>query len=78
MESRSRSWGGLVVTEALRGHGIGSLLVSEAEKWASERGITTLRIRTRTTRSDARLFYEDLEFRLTKTQVVYERQLGED
>jgi len=49
----------------------------EAEKWASERDITTLRIRTRTTRSDARLFYEDLEFRLTKTQVVYERQLSE-
>ena len=70
--------GGLVVTEALRGHGIGSLLVSEAEKWASEHDITTLRIRTRTTRSDARLFYEELEFRLTKAQVVYERQLSED
>lgn len=70
--------GGLVVTESLRGHGIGSLLVAEAEKWTSERGLTTLRIRTRTTRNDARLFYEDLGFLLTKTQVVFERQLGED
>lgn len=67
--------GGLVVTETLRGHGIGSRLVAEAERWASERGIGTLRIRTRTTRNDARLFYEDLGFFLTKTQVVFERQL---
>jgi len=69
--------GGLVVTEALRGHGIGSRLVAEAEEWASERGLTTLRIRTRTTRDDARLFYEELGFLLTKTQVVFERQLGD-
>lgn len=68
--------GGLVVTESLRGHGIGSRLVAEAEGWASARGLKTLRIRTRTTRSDARLFYEELDFRLTKTQVVFERQLG--
>jgi predicted N-acetyltransferase YhbS len=67
--------GGLVVTESLRGQRIGSRLVAEAERWASARGLSTLRIRTRTTRSDARLFYEELEFRLTKTQVVFERQL---
>lgn len=67
--------GGLVVTEALRGHGIGSRLVAEAERWASNRELATLRIRTRTTRNDARLFYEDLGFFLTKTQVVFERQL---
>lgn len=69
--------GGLVVTEGLRGRGIGSRLVAEAEEWASKREIATLRIRTRTTRNDARLFYEDLEFVLTKTQVVFERQLLE-
>ena len=67
-----------MVTEALRGHGIGSRLVAEAERWAAEREISTLRIRTRTTRNDARLFYEDLGFVLTKTQVVFERQLLED
>lgn len=70
--------GGLVVTEALRGHGIGSQLVAEAERWAADREIATLRIRTRTTRSDTRSFYEDLGFVLTKTQVVFERQLLED
>ncbi|MDP2471126.1 MAG: GNAT family N-acetyltransferase [Candidatus Palauibacterales bacterium] len=70
--------GGLVVTEGLRGHGIGSRLVAEAESWALGQGIATLRIRTRTTRNDARLFYEDLGFVLTKTQVVFERQLLED
>jgi GNAT superfamily N-acetyltransferase len=70
--------GGLVVTESLRGQGIGSRLVAEAEEWASKREIATLRIRTRTTRNDARLFYEDLGFVLTKTQVVFERQLLED
>ncbi len=70
--------GGLVVTETLRGHGIGSRLVAEAEDWAAEREIATLRIRTRTTRNDARLFYEDLDFVLTKTQVVFERQLLDD
>jgi GNAT superfamily N-acetyltransferase len=66
--------GGLVVTEALRGQGIGSQLVVAAERWTAEREIATLRIRTRTTRNDARLFYEDLGFVLTKTQVVFERQ----
>ena len=70
--------GGLVVTETQRGHGIGSRLVAEAEDWAAEREIATLRIRTRTTRNDARLFYEDLDFVLTKTQVVFERQLLDD
>ncbi|MBT8478153.1 MAG: GNAT family N-acetyltransferase [Gemmatimonadetes bacterium] len=70
--------GGLVVTESLRGHGIGSRMVAVAEEWAAEREIATLRIRTRTTRNDARLFYEDLGFVLTKTQVVFERQLIED
>ena len=70
--------GGLVVTESLRGHGIGRRLVSEAEEWAVQREIATLRIRTRTTRNDARLFYEDLDFVLTKTQVVFERQLLDD
>lgn len=68
--------GGLVVTEPLRGRGIGRRLVAEAERWAAARELHTLRIRTRTTRSDARLFYEDLDFTLTKTQVVFERQLG--
>ncbi|MCL7971784.1 MAG: GNAT family N-acetyltransferase [marine benthic group bacterium] len=70
--------GGLVVTESLRGHGIGRRLVAEAEEWAEKREIATLRIRTRTTRNDARLFYEDLDFVLTKTQVVFERQLLDD
>ncbi len=70
--------GGLVVTESLRGHGIGRRLVAEAEEWAAQREIATLRIRTRTTRNDARLFYEDLDFVLTKTQVVFERQLLDD
>ena len=67
-----------VLAMDLRGHGIGSRLVAEAEEWASKREIATLRIRTRTTRNDARLFYEDLGFVLTKTQVVFERQLLED
>ena len=68
--------GGLVVTESLRGRGIGRRLVEEAERWAMTRDLHTLRIRTRTTRTDARLFYEDLGFTLTKTQVVFELQLG--
>lgn len=68
--------GGLVVTESLRGRGIGRRLVEEAEVWAAARDLQTLRIRTRTTRSDTRLFYEDLGFVLTKTQVVFERHLG--
>ena len=70
--------GGLVVTVGLRGHGLGSKMVAVTEEWASAREIATLRIRTRTTRNDARLFYEDLGFVLTKTQVVFERQLLDD
>ena len=64
--------GGLVVDEGLRGRGIGRLLVSAAASWAEQRGLTTLRVRSRVERAGAHRFYRRLGFGATKQQEVLE------
>jgi GNAT superfamily N-acetyltransferase len=70
--------GGLVVSEHHRRLGVGRLLVAEAERWAARRGLTTIRVRTRTERTDTHVFYESLGFERTKTQHVFDRPLEQD
>ncbi len=65
--------GGLVVDEKHRGRGHGRRLVAAAEDWAMARGLTKLRVRTRSGRADARAFYENLGFDLAKEQHIYDR-----
>ena len=62
----------LVVTEKMRGHGIGRALVNAAEKDFTERNITRVAVNTRFTREDAHSFYESIGytrngFRFVKT-----------
>ena len=66
---------GLVVDAAVRGKGVGRLLVEAAEAWARERGLVALRLRTRVERADAHAFYERLGFELTKSQRVYRKSV---
>ena len=67
--------GGFVVTAECRGRGIGKNLMAEAERWVAQRGISKMRIRSRSTRLDARAFYEGLGYRVGKTQHVFEKSL---
>jgi GNAT superfamily N-acetyltransferase len=66
---------GLVVSESRRGAGTGSLLVAAAEKWASERGCSRIRVRTNVVREKARLFYKRLGYQATKTQEIFDKVL---
>ena len=68
--------GGLVVIEELRGRGIGRLLLAAAEDWAQGRGLTKLRVRIRTHRTEAVKFYDRMAFQPTKEQRIFDKDLG--
>jgi GNAT superfamily N-acetyltransferase len=66
----------LVVDERCRGRGIGAALMSEAERWARERGAFTLRVGSRTTRQAAHRFYEREGYALAKTSHWFQKDLA--
>jgi GNAT superfamily N-acetyltransferase len=67
---------GLVVDECHRSHGIGRVLMAEAEQWAREKGCRSVRLRSNVVRSRAHAFYERLGYRVIKTQQVFLKDLG--
>lgn len=67
--------GGLVVSPEFRNRGIGKTLVNAAEKWAWGNGYKSIRVRSRTARTDARRFYERENYIITKEQNVFEKKL---
>ncbi len=66
---------GLVVSASARSRGIGSLLVAAAEKTASDKKISSLRVRSNIVRDRAHGFYERLGFANVKTSKVFEKAL---
>lgn len=48
----------LVVDESVRGTGVGRAIVSEAERWARDRGCRRIVVTTALRRADAHAFYE--------------------
>lgn len=66
---------GLVVDEALRRQGIGPALLAEAERWARDRGVAAIWLRSNLLRLEAHAFYVALGFRVLKTQPAFEKQL---
>jgi GNAT superfamily N-acetyltransferase len=66
---------GLVVAAGVRGKGIGSLLLAEAESWARAQGLGLLRIRSNIVRSEAHGFYRNRGYSLRKTQAVFDKPL---
>jgi GNAT superfamily N-acetyltransferase len=67
--------GGLVVQDGLRGLGIGKRLCEEAEAWARGKGISIVRVTSRSTRPDAHRFYLRDGYTEIKTSKVFEKLL---
>lgn len=67
---------GLVVAEASRRQGVGRALMSEAERWARERGVAAVRLRTNVVRAGAHAFYQQLGYQIVKTQRAFEKRLS--
>jgi GNAT superfamily N-acetyltransferase len=67
---------GLVVDENHRGHGVGRVLMEQAERWAQERGCRSVRLRSNVLRSRAHTFYERLGYQVIKSQKAFCKGLG--
>jgi len=67
--------GGLVVSHACRGAGIGAKLVSRAGDWAKEQGLTKMIVRSNITRDAAHRFYLREGYERTKTSAVFSKTL---
>ncbi|HWL61305.1 MAG TPA: GNAT family N-acetyltransferase [Steroidobacteraceae bacterium] len=66
---------GLVVSAVSRRLGIGRLLVTHLERWALEKQICDLFLRSNVARPEAHPFYERLGYERTKTQHAYKKVL---
>lgn len=62
---------GLVIDSGTRRQGIGSELVAAAERWALERGLPSLTVRSNVLREESHPFYESLGYTRIKSQHVY-------
>lgn len=64
----------LVVDAAVRGRGVGTRLVAEAERWARERGAVRITLTSALHRAEAHRFYAKRGY--TRTGVRLARDLG--
>ena len=60
----------LVVDETWRGRGVGALLVAEAERWLTERGVTSVIVNSGRQRREAHRFYRRLGYLETGVRFV--------
>jgi len=66
---------GMVVDESSRSQGIGQLLMARAEEWAREAGCAEVGLRSNVIRERAHAFYENLGYRVNKTQKSFRKPL---
>ena len=64
----------LIVSEKVRGKGIGKQLVQEAETWASKRA-NKIRVRANEIRKGAHAFYQKQGYEEIKTQKVFMKKM---
>lgn len=74
-DARAEIWG-LVVSDEVRGGGVGRRLVQAAEEWALMRGLHVMAVRSNRLRIDAHGFYEHLGYTVTKTQDAFRKNLA--
>jgi predicted N-acetyltransferase YhbS len=65
--------GGLVVKDGFRNQRIGLRLCERAEQWSWEKGVSVVRVTSRSTRVDAHRFYESNGYSLAKISQVFEK-----
>jgi GNAT superfamily N-acetyltransferase len=68
---------GLVVDRGVRSQGVGRLLLEQAEAWARERGLTTIRLWSTVSRERAHAFYERNGYQKVKTQHAFAKSLDD-
>jgi GNAT superfamily N-acetyltransferase len=66
---------GLAVAPHAQGMGVGSALLSVVEKWAAQRGVRTLYLRSGTERKEAHSFYLSRGYKGVKTQLALTKSL---
>jgi GNAT superfamily N-acetyltransferase len=67
---------GLVVDPEHRGQGIGRRLIAAVERWAMDRGLEQITVRSNILRAESHPFYERLGYERTKTQHAYRKRIG--
>jgi N-acetylglutamate synthase-like GNAT family acetyltransferase len=67
--------GGLVVDVHCRQCGIGQKLIQAAQNWAKKQGCTNIIVRSNMVRKEAHLFYIKAGYKISKTQLVFSRNL---
>jgi GNAT superfamily N-acetyltransferase len=65
----------IVIDAAYRGRGIGKILMSAAESWASERGYDSVALYSNVSRSGAHSFYQTLGYESVATSHLLRRKL---
>jgi len=71
---RCEIWG-LVVAENERGRGVGRRLIEAVEKWARDRGLENISVRSNVVRPESHPFYERIGYTRYKTQHAYRKAL---
>ena len=66
---------GLVVGECFRRFGVGKKLVSAAENWAAENGLSKIVVRSNIQREESHVFYKNIGFSFKKSAHNYEKNL---
>ena len=65
---------GLVVDAGARRRGIARRLVAAVERWAADRGLERVVVRSNVARPESHPFYEGIGYTCTKTQHTYEKR----
>lgn len=66
---------GLIVSTSARRKKIGQSLVMTAEEWAKKQGFESVRVCSNIIRKESHPFYQNIGFRLDKTQHLYKKDL---
>ena len=67
--------GGLVVSSSHQNQGIGKLLMQAVEGWARRKGVSSVRVRSRSSRKPAHAFYRKIGYQQLKTQETFFKEI---